>query len=174
MSVRPAFSMLEILIVIFIIGLGASIAMPRLMKRKPESDWPHVIDQLNNMLYFARQESVTQNKVYRLVFNKKKREAHVERESINEENRKKEYTPARSYYFTAQYEFPEEISFEKAMKGKKELFNDNKGIAYCYVIPSGLAEELAITLKRTGGGEEELKALDIEPFLGVFVERSEK
>jgi len=171
MFVRRAFSMLEILIVIFIIALGASIVVPRLMKRKPESDWPAVIDQLNNMLYFARQESVTRNSIYRLVFNQKKRGIQVEVESLDEETRKKTYAQARSYYFTAQYDLPDEITLEKVMSGKKELLGDNKGVAYCYVVPSGLAEQVAVTLKRTEAGQDEIKVLDVEPFLGVFSER---
>ena len=172
-SVRNAgFSLLEILVVMFIIGLGASFVMPRLVRRAPNIEWPNVRDEMNNMLYFARQEAITTQKVHRLVFDQKKRVLTVQVDAGKDSKGKHRFTQTESMYFTSTYELPEQLSLRSVTMGKKQLLEESKDRkAYCYVVPHGLVQAVEVTFDRNGIGDEERKAfmkIKVAPFLGSF------
>ena len=68
-SVRKAgFSLLEILIVMVVVGILATMAMPRLIRKGPSAKWEVVLNELNDLLHFTRQEAIATRKTYRLHF----------------------------------------------------------------------------------------------------------
>ncbi|MDQ5890972.1 MAG: hypothetical protein QG604_846 [Candidatus Dependentiae bacterium] len=174
MSVRnariSAFSLIEIMIGLAIIGIGASMVMPRLLRRSPTIEWPALNQELNNILYFARQEAITTQKVHRLTFNKKKRSITVEAREGDTEKGVPKYVSVYSTYFTAEYEFPEQITLEWVKLGKKDLFDEHKGIAWCYVVPNGLVQDVSVKLVRDDRGAISSKVFNAAPFLGTFAE----
>lgn len=166
----PAFSLLEVLIVVFIIGVAASMVMPRLLRRSPAIEWRSVRDELNNMLYFARQEAITSQKIHRLTFNRPERVITVEVEAGEKKPGEPIYEPVYSHYFTSRYEVPEQLSLTRLRLGKKELFSEHKGRGWCYVLPHGLVEDIALTIERTDKDETQKRTFTVAPFLGVFEE----
>lgn len=162
-----AFSLVEVLVVVFIIGLGASLVLPRLVRRPPDKEWPAVTAELNNMLYFARQEAITSQKVHRLTFDEKKNEVRVER-LIGSTGGNDQYEPAHSFYFTSRYELPEGVRFVSLKLGKKNLFEQNKGQGWCYVIPHGLVQDVQLVLERSDEDKISKQTLNVAPFLGSF------
>lgn len=167
----PAFSLLEVLIVVFIIGVAASMVMPRLLRRSSAIEWTSIRDELNNMLYFARQESITSQKIHRLNFNRSERLITVEVEAGEKKPGEPLYEPVYSHYFTSRYELPEQLSLITLKLGKKELFSEHKGRGWCYVLPHGLVEDVALTIERTDKDETQTRTFTVGPFLGVFEER---
>ncbi len=171
----PAFSLIEILIGLFIIGVGASVLLPRLTRRSPNLEWPALQQELNNVLYFARQEAITTQKVHRLTFNKKKRTVTVEARDGDVENKPgvPHYGPVASTYFTTEYEWPEQITCEWVKLNKKDLFDENKGMAWCYVVPNGLVQDVSVKLVRNEHGVTTHMVFTAAPFLGAFFEEEE-
>jgi len=165
---KRAFTVIELLIVVFIVGLGASMVVPRLLRRSPSTEWTTIRGELNNMLYFARQEAITSQKVHRLVFNQKQRLVTVEVDSGEEKPGVHTYEVASSYYFTTNYTLPEEVSFTTIKLGKIDLFEENKGVAYCYVVPHGLVQDIQVTLRRKAQDGESVCVFHVSPFLGKF------
>jgi len=165
---KAGFSIMEIMIGLLIIGLGASIVVPRLLRRSPAIEWPGIQQELNNVLYFARQEAITSQKIHRLAFAQKKRTITVEIEDGESKPGVPKYTPVYSTYFTTVYELPEQLSFGFVKLGKKELFSENKGMGYCYVVPNGLIQEVVVELVRDDAGEVSKKKFAAAPFLGTF------
>ena len=163
-----AFSLMEIMIGLLIIGLGASMVVPRLLRRSPAVEWPAIQQELNNVLYFARQEAITSQKVHRLAFAQKKRTVTVEIEDGEVKPGVAKFSPVYSTYFATEYELPEQLRFEQVKLGKKELFGENKGMAYCYVVPNGLIQEAVVGLVREDSGEISKKSFAAAPFLGTF------
>lgn len=163
-----AFSLMEIMIGLLIIGLGASMVVPRLLRRSPALEWPAIQQELNNVLYFARQEAITSQKVHRLTFAQKKRTIAVKIEDGEAKPGIPKFSPVYSTYFTTVYELPEQVTLEYVKLGKKELFGENKGIASCYVVPNGLIQDVVVGLVREDAGETSKKSFAAAPFLGTF------
>lgn len=170
------FTLIEILVVLFLIGIMATIGIPRfLLDRQPKAEWPTIVDDINNLVIFARQEAISNQAVYRLVFKKQKKGRDVvlvQREGRDPEKPlKKVYNEVTSGYIQARYELPEAIKFQALYHGKQEEFAENKNEGYCYVIPDGLVQDVLIhlTKKKNDKGKKEVQGtLRMSPFFGKF------
>ena len=167
---RRAFTLLELMIGLFIIGLGASMVVPRLLRRSPDTEWPALQEELNTMLCFARQEAIRTQKVHRLAFNKKQRTMIVEERDGDTEKGEPKFSLVSSLYFSTTYTFPGSVHIDTVKLGKKDLFEENKASAWCYIVPNGLVQQIIITLVRDEQGKTEKKSFEAAPFLGVFAE----
>jgi hypothetical protein len=169
---NSAFTILEILVVLAMVVFLATMVSPWLFKKKPAQDWPTILDRFNSFLFFARQEAISTNKVFRVVFKMNKKEPDsilVQEESQDPENPDKIiYQQTQSEYFKTQDNLPEEIRMVAFYKGKVEQFAENKGNGYCHVIPNGLVEEVMIYLIRKVDDKEEKATFKISPFVGKF------
>jgi prepilin-type N-terminal cleavage/methylation domain-containing protein len=170
---RSAFTLIEILLGLAIIGLGASLVMPRLTRRPHETEWPTIQHELNTMLFFARQEAIVTQKIHRITCNEKARTLVAEAPTGQEKNGVMQYEQVYSSYFTTQYELPSQVRFGAVKLGKKNLFEENKGIASCYVVPNGLIQEVSIELIRDDGSQTMRKVYQAAPFLGTFDDSEE-
>lgn len=172
MRTATGFSLLEILIALLIVGIAASFVMPRLVRRSPNTEWSHVHEEMNNMLYYARQEAITTQKIHRLVFDQKKKVCFVEVEDGKDAKGRAKFAASRSYYFTSSYDLPEQITLTSVVLKKKNLLAENKKRqAFCYVVPHGLVQNVTVMFERSGIGDEAQAAhlkLRLEPFLGTF------
>lgn len=154
-----------------VIGIMATMAIPRLIRRSPSAKWAAVLDEVNSLLYFARQQAISTYKTHRLHFVVKGGESTVtiEAESRNQEKpNKKIYKPIKAYYFNAKYTFPESIIIEAVYDGKTEQLDTYRDNAYCYVVPNGLVQEIFVHLLKEEGGRSEKRTLKVAPFLGKF------
>lgn len=169
---KDAFTLVEIMLVMVVIGVMATMTIPRLIRKSPQAKWESVLSEANALLYYARQEAVSTYKVHRLHFWVKngKSSVIVEVESNNPEKpTKKIYTPTKSHYFNPTYTFPERISIEAIYTGKTEQLDKYRDHAYCYVIPNGLVQEVFVhLLKEEEGKKPEKRTLTVSPFLGKF------
>lgn len=167
-----AFTLFETLIVLAIIAFMATIISPWLFKKKPAQNWPMILDRFNSFLYFARQEAISTNKVYRIVFKLNKNEPDfilIQEELEDPENPDKViYQQVSSEYFKTKYKLPDTIKMIAFYKGKVEQFVENKGNGYCHVIPNGLVEEVMIYLIRKIDDKEEKVTFKVSPFVGKF------
>ncbi|MFH0898820.1 MAG: prepilin-type N-terminal cleavage/methylation domain-containing protein [bacterium] len=163
-----AFTLIEIMVVIFLIGLMATMIVPRLTRKSPASAWPKVLDEINNAVLFARQEAISNQQLHRLKF-KAPHTIVVESEKSDPENpEKKIYAQVTSDYFTTKFDLSEEITINGVYVGKQETMQDNKGEGYCYVISDGLVQDVLVRLTRQEGGQASKVSLRMMPFKGVF------
>ena len=169
---KSAFTLLEIMIVMVIIGLMMTFVTPWLFKKEPSSEWPIVLTEVNNLVDFARQEAMANQKTFRLFFRKEKKDLDyivVEKEEEDPEKPDhKIYEQVHSEYFQTRYVLPEKIKMDAVYLGKKELFSENKDNAYCYVIPNGLVQEVVVHLERKVEDGYQKGTFKMEPFLGMF------
>lgn len=172
-SKKKAFTLIEMMVVIVLIGILATLIIPRLYMRKPEAEWQNVLDSLNNMVFFARQEAISDQKVYRLLFNAKPNGSNfvvVEQEEIDEEEpTKKMYKQVKSYYFDTRYDFNEMIKMVAFYSNGKEQFEENKDIGLCYVVPNGLVQDVMIRLVRKKEDKTSKVSFKMMPFKGEFI-----
>ncbi len=169
------FSLIEILVVLFLIGIIGTIGLPRFMQQSPKAEWPTILDDINNLVIFARQEAISNQAIYRLVFKKQNKGRDlvlVQREGRDPEKPlQKVYNQVTSGYIQTRYELPEQIKFKALYHGKDEEFEENKGQGYCYVIPDGLVQDVMIHLtkkKEKKDKKEQEATLRMAPFFGKF------
>lgn len=160
------------MLVVVVIGIIATTVLPRFMTKKPADQWEAVLDEINNLVYFARQEAISKQRVYRIHF-KSTRKANdiaiVEIESDDPDKPgKKIYSPVESYYFKPKYTFPSSITLQAVFHGKEEQLSQNKQNAFCYVIPNGLVQEIFIHLLKTEDEKQTKVTFKVSPFFGKF------
>jgi len=167
-----AFALIEIMVVMVVIASMATITGSMLFRRKPETEWKNVMSEFNNFVHFARQESIATQKVYRLLFQANKTEPDfiiIQKEETDPENpEKKLYNQVESDYFDARYNLPDAIKMEAFYLSNIEQFADNKGKAYCYVVPNGLVQDVMIYLIRNIDEKESKATFKMAPFFGNF------
>jgi len=156
------------MVVIFLIGVMATMVLPRMFRKPPSAEWKNLLDDVNNMALFARQEAIAEQKTFRLKF-KVPRELVIEDEKENPEKPgHKFFGRTESEYFTTLMQLSEYITIKGVYLGKKEMMEDNKGEGYCYVIANGLVQDIIIHLVRDYDGVISKVSLKMKPFIGQF------
>lgn len=171
-SRSSGFTLLEMLVVITLIGFLATMVLPRLIRRPPSVEWPHILNDLNNLVFFARQEAISNYNVYRLRFKSLGKGLDfvvVEIEKKHPEKAdQKIYERVFSPYFSTRYELSEHVSINAVYLGKEDLMSVHNGEGYCYVISDGLVQDVYVHLTRRYKGEESRATFKMMPFLGEF------
>lgn len=166
------FSLIEMMAVLMLIGLAIGMVASRLSRRPHASEWTHILDELNNLAQFARQESIAEQVVFRLSFTRGKNktpDAVVVEHQIktNQKTGMAEFAHAPSPYLKTQYSFTENIQIRAMYLGKKEIFQENNQ-AFCYVVPDGLIQDVYIQVVRVEDNKEEPVTLKMLSFDGQF------
>lgn len=169
---RSAFTLLEIMIVMVVIGIIATMALPRLTRKDPSSNWTTVLDEINNLVFYARQDAISNYKNYQLRFTGKvikPDKVTIEEEKASAEDPSKNiFVPAQAFGFATSYSLPKTISIEAVYHNKTEEMEDNKGNGYCHIIPNGLVQKTTVHLSRTEKNTTSKISLRMMPFFGKF------
>jgi prepilin-type N-terminal cleavage/methylation domain-containing protein len=167
-----AFTLIEVLLVVVVIGIMATMTIPRLTRKPPTAEWETVLDELNNLVYYARQKAISSQQVYRLHFESTGKLHDIVQVEIEKDNPEKPgqklYLPEKSYYFNPIYKFPAEITIQAVYHGKKNMLEEHNNHAYCYIIPNGLVQDISLHLERTQEEETTKKVFKTSPFFGKF------
>jgi Tfp pilus assembly protein FimT len=164
--------MIEMMVVIFLIGVMATITIPRLAYKSPKAEWGSVLDELNNITLFARQEAIANHTVYRLNF--KPNGSNPDTVTIEQEIEdpekpgKKNYKQATSYYIKTQYQLHPSIKIKAFYHGHRNELSSSDGNTYCYIIPNGLVQDVLIHLIKSEKGVGYNKSIKMMPFYGKF------
>jgi len=163
------------MVVVVVIGIVATMILPRLTRKEPTATPESITEEINNLVYFARQEAISNHKNYRLHFKSNRGErdfVEVEEEGLDPEKPQKIiYTPVKPISFNPKYLLPENTNFEAFYIGKEEQFAENKNNAYCHIIPNGLVQEVLIHLSQEPSSSNEERSeisLKMSPFFGRF------
>jgi len=169
---RHAFTMVEMMVVIFLIGVMATFVIPRLAYRTPQADWSTILYDLNNLAFFARQEAISNQAVYRLRFKAGGSAPDmmiVEKVGQDPDRPEKPiYTQVLSYYLKTQYQFHPSVKIKAFYHGKKNVLDESGGDTCCYIVHDGLVQDVLIHLARTEKGVESRVSFKMMPFYGKF------
>ena len=170
---KKAFTLIELMVVITLIGVMAAFVFPRFLTRKPKFDWRSVLNDVNILVAFSRQEAIASQKIHRIVFKSNPRGRDVVFVQIAEDSlddpTKIIYKPVRSSYFDAKYEPEIFVEFISFFIGKEEQFEDNKGRANCYILPDGLVQDVTIHLQNKKAKYDKQVTFRMQPFQGQFL-----
>lgn len=171
-SKKKAFTLIEVLIVMVIIGFMVTIIPSWLFKKRVDATLPAVMQEFNNLLLVARQQAITSQKTCRLFLKSEKNvNDYVVIQTIEKDPEKPERQIARvvaSQYLKTKYNLPKNIKMEAVYYDKKEMFSENRNEAYCYITPNSLVQNIFIHVIRKVDDYQQKVTFKVEPFLGEF------
>lgn len=174
MRTTAGFMLIEILLAVLLIGTMVSMVLPRFKNRATEVSLITYTNQLNRLIQWTRQQAIADRTTYRITFFKKKpTEPDLVRVEFSSPDPEKKnqliWQQLKHHAFETEQKMPDFIRFVAAFRNNQELFEDNKNVAYCYIMHEGLAQDLMLHItKKKENREEEKATLIIEPFLGSF------
>ena len=170
MRSAPAFTLIEILIVVAVIALAAT-ALPRLALFEPKTTWQAVEDELNDIAYLARQEAIMSRVLHRLLL--RRIEGHdeitIERQMPDAENPDKKTFVALRPGFRSAYRLPDGLSIDSVKVEGEDLWLKNRKGTPLYVTPDGLVQTGEVVLARQQRGQIDKMTFVMQPFLGRWV-----
>ena len=170
MNKQPSFTMIELLVVLVLLGIGTAMFFSRLSNKKPNVEWPFIQQDIEKLISFTRQEAMSWQRVYRLVFQHQEKDLdsiRIEEENISPEDPgKKIYKPIISYFFQKDFQLPKEVRIFAVYLGKENLLDNRATTGFCYIEPSGMIQEVYIQLTRKIEQFEGKATLKIDPFMG--------
>ncbi|MBD3231306.1 prepilin-type N-terminal cleavage/methylation domain-containing protein [Candidatus Dependentiae bacterium] len=169
---NSAFTLIEIIMVMVVVSIMATIIPRWLITKEPVTELNTVLNEFNDLLYYARQEAIATQKNYRLTFKSNITEPDFvlveQEEKYPEDSSKKVYEQVFSSYFQTKYTLPYNIRMQALYHGKQNEFEQNKDYAYCYIIPNGLVQPIIIHIINKKDDQEDKVTFKIAPFLGKF------
>lgn len=169
-----AFGLLEVMLAIFIVALGASIVMPRLLRVSPSETWESYVETITLYCRAARQAAFLSGKVHRLLFREKEQKVTIEVSMGMDERGKERYVPVEeTASCPSSYQWPSVFRVREVNLHKKRLFEEQRGKAAVYVSPNGIIDGVVFVVERSGETLER-RQYALMPFLATLRDLSQE
>lgn len=171
---KPAFTLLELLLVMLVLGILASIMVPAFRTREPSQQREQFLSQLNALIGLAWRHAVTTAKPTKVVFNFTKRLIYVEGLTGQQDRNGNPISqPVKAA--NASMKFPERYQvknfFIERFDEAKRFIGRATGESWFFIMPGGLAQEVIINLVDTQdkkAGKPFPVGLVLNPFTAQF------
>lgn len=167
---KAGFSFIEIMVVILLLGIMATVLIPNLNRLRPGYNRRLFVTELNNLLLFAWRNALITQRLHRLLFDVQKRKVRVQVEG-EEQGKEKKFYDIPVQYTKTEYQWPESITLKELFVGKEEQLA-RPGIktetTWFYIVPEGMSQEVVINALDSSNidasGKEKQIGLVINPF----------
>lgn len=151
---KPAFTLIELLIAVAIIGTLAVVTVPRFVLRaRAGYERKQFIAQLDSLVALGWQQAIISQKTQAIDINFETRQVTLETETTerDRDNEKGTYLfkPVTGTFLQTEIAIPTELSLASLfIEGKSELGRTSKEKAHFwfFIVPEGLAQEVIINL----------------------------
>lgn len=171
---KTGFTLIELMIVLVILGLVSALVLPNFMKKNASKQRAQCIEQLNGLLHFAWQQSVTQAKPYQIMFDFDRKSISLHQGRFSESNADFEYVPFKVSHFATTIYIPQDIRIKRfIIDGFDEMGRFMGGAtteSWFFINDRGIAQQVTIVITQTDKPGTEF-IYDIHPFTAQFVER---
>jgi prepilin-type N-terminal cleavage/methylation domain-containing protein len=164
---KQGFSLLEIMVVILLLGIVATIVVPNLQQRVPGHKRKAFISELNTLLALGWQQAFVTQKIHRIYFDVVDRIVKLESEEPGPVEKEVVYKPVIQTYRTSSYEWPEEITIKNFyIDGIDELNQPERNTTsvWFYIMPEGLSQAVVINIEDTSQSQPIRLGLVLNPF----------
>lgn len=174
---KQAFSLLEIMVVIAVIGILATIVVPVFNRRRPGYERNQFVVQLNDLLSFAYQNALKEHKIQKVQFNFKARTVQLERATEQSSGTDKlKFEPIQRAYRATTLAIPDALEIRNFIIEGFDEMQRASGRAtdesWFYILPDGASQEVTINFvdssSAVGDGEFRQTGLVLNPFYAQF------
>lgn len=180
-KIKKGFTFLELVVVIMILGVMATIIVPNLQRLSPRYKRNEFLSQLGALVRLSWQQALITQKVHRVFFDVEKRIVRVD--CVTEKKDKAgspDFQPVSIAYLNTSYQWSPALEFKQFYIGKDEMLA-RPGIKtdqiWFYTVPDGLAQDVIINIVDIGETDAQGKpvriGLVLNPFSAVFKEYEE-
>lgn len=168
---KAGFSFIEIVVVILILAVTLSVAVPGLLKKEPKQQRHLFVQQLDGLLEQASYQALMTRHIQKITFDTSKRELTVVAEKTQHQEKQEEQQPAPAPTFRLAW--PENLDIEQFfIQGVDEFSAKNSGKTtneiWFYIIPDAMAQEVIINGRDTkdvrAGEEQKTWSFVLNPF----------
>jgi prepilin-type N-terminal cleavage/methylation domain-containing protein len=176
-SYKPGFTFLELVVVIVLLGLLATIVIPNLMSRRPGAERKVFVEELNSVVASAWFAALSTHTVQKIVFDLKKRLIIIESQASDEKKQTAALERLPSALRKKQISWPETIEIQQFfIDGKNDIGQAGRVVTkvWFYIVPDGLSQEIILNMtdasqKRADGSPTQF-SLVLNPFVARFKE----
>lgn len=123
-GIRKGFTFLELIIVVLLVGMIASIVIPALQHRVPGYKRKEFITQLGALVNLAWQNALIEQRMHRVWFDVEKNIARVEIQKISAPGDTKErFEPINVPYIKSEYHWPSTIHIKQLLIDGVDITN---------------------------------------------------
>jgi len=171
---KTGFTLIELMIVLAILGLVSVLVLPNFMKKNASKQRSESIEQLNGLLHFAWQQSVTQAKPHQILFNFEKKTISLYQGKFSESKDEFEYVPLKVPHVATTIYIPQDIRIKRfIVDGFDEMARFIGGAtteSWFFMNDRGIAQQTTIVIAQTDQPGTEF-IYDVHPFTGQLIER---
>lgn len=164
---KKGFSLLEIMVVILLLGIVATIVIPNLQQRIPGHKRKAFISELNTLMALGWQDALASQKTIRVFFDIDKRVVSLESEERRKSSDEVVYKPLLQAYRSNSYEWPDQIEIKNFYIDSLDELNqpDRKTSSlWFYIMPEGLSQNVIINIEDTSQTPPIRLGLVLNPF----------
>lgn len=172
---KTGFTLIELMIVLAILGLVSALVLPNFLKKSASKQRKTCIEQLNGLLHVAWQQSVTQARPYKIVFDFEKKMVTLSQGIFSDTKKEYEYKPFNMTHLITSIRLPDEIRIKRfIVDGFDEMSRFMGGAtteSWFFINNRGIAQQATIVITQNDMPGTEF-IYDIHPFTGQLVERT--
>lgn len=177
-GIKAGFTFLELLVVIMILGLVATIIIPNLQQRLPSYKRKEFIMQVRTLVNLAWQNALIRQKPHRVFFDLEHNKIQVEIEKDTKDKEgKQDFELISIPYMHSVYQWPATIVIKNFYIQGNDMFN-RPGIKtetlWFYIAPDGLTQQVIINISDLNDRDQRDQphqiSLSINPFTAQLQE----
>ncbi len=155
---KAGFTLLELVVVIFVLGLLLRITVPMFVNRIPGYKRNEFITQVSSLIKLAWQNALITQRMHRVWFDLEKKIMRVEIVKPKKKgNDKEEFEPISVSYLKSEYHWPETFFIKQLYVDGTNILNQpgvKTETAWVYVLPEGLMQPTIINVVDTAESDE--------------------
>ncbi len=164
---NSGFSLLELLVVMFLIGIMTTFALQLYRNVKPAYKQEQFADNVRTLLAIAWQGALASGKIHRLYFDLTKRVMLVEMQTNEPYEEKELFAPVMRSYDQAQFTWSKSIVIKQFyIQGMESMYKPGikTEAIWFYVMPDGMVQEIIINIEETVDDSKLPLSIVINPF----------
>lgn len=167
---QVGFSFIEIIVVIMIIGVMATIVVPNLLQQAPGYKRKQFFTELNTFMAITWEHALSTNQLHRVMFDFDTRTIKIEVQTKQDETGKTTFQNVSGVYRKTTYTWDKNIEIrEFFIEGLNEMKGGKKvDKMWIFVTPEGISQDAIINIVDIGEQKEIPLSLVLNPFIVQF------